>query len=598
MKSRMMGNKPLLPYALIGVLVIWSLVSIAALGGMYKLWWERERVNYLGKTIDVQRSAVLRTAGLPESLLDVYKTIDKTWPRDITYTATGDHNQLSYLKYLLIPRIPSGSAEYSVDAGGTFIPVTATVLPVEPKKQEASIFALLGSLFILGGITLALKRWLKQIPFSFPELFGCTLLVCMGCVVLSRVVFAVAVPAFYLLAFIGVVSWAWLFLGQHSRKRTKDLPVLSAGFTRKDYPQSGLTKIWQLFLVLIIVFSILWAWLMSVIVVPDDWDAWAIWAAKAKVLALGHGRLIDVSHFGHADYPLLWPSVWAFAGWFGGGWEEMWSRGWGGIFLLFSVWEIAVIVERLTGRRNLGLLAGALFVSMPMVPLIASWSYAEAPFWLLLIACCGCLALREREDHRMVTVVAALLATAAAYTKNEGVMFAGFVGLWILFLPGRNRFQAMMVFLGIFTLCYAPWMIWTKYVMQFGSHATSGLHFDIESIRRAAHRLPAAVEAITRMWGDIKQWNIVLWLGCGFALFGVRKGSWRVWLFPLLTMLLGYFIIIVFHEAEIYWQVGTSWNRLTVHILPFLLICMVCQGEEILYPDKGGSYVLPFKSGR
>ena len=592
-----MGSK-LLRYALMGVLAVWSLVSLAALGGMYKLWWERERVSYLGKTVEVQRGVILRNAGLSDTMLHIYNTLDKVWPQDITYTATGDHNQLSYLKYLLIPRIPSGSAEYSVEAGGAFTPAAVIVLPAEQKTNGASIFALLGSLFVLGGITLALKSWLKQIPFSFPELFGCTLLICMGCVVLSRAVLAITVPAFYLLTISGVVSWVWLFLRKNNCKRTKDFPIPSACYSLKDYPQSSLAKIWQMLLLMIIVFGILWAWLMSVIVVPDDWDAWAIWAAKAKVLALGHGPLLDVSHFGHADYPLLWPSIWAFSGWFGGGWEEMWSRGWGGIFLLLSVWEIVVIIERLTGRRELGFLGGALFVSMPMVPLIASWSYAEAPFWLLTIACCGCLVLRGREDQQMVTVVAALLAAAAAYTKNEGVMIAGILGLWILLLPGRNRIHAMLLFFGVFALCYSPWMIWTKYVMQFGSHATTGLHFDIDSIKRAAQRVPAAVEAITKMWVDVKQWNIVLWLGCGFTLFGLRKGPWQVWLFPALTILLGYFVIVVFHEAEIYWQVGTSWNRLTLHVLPFLLICMVCQWAAVLYPSQGRGNVLSFKNPR
>ncbi len=591
-----MGNKSF-RYCLFGVLAIWSVVSLAALGGMYKLWWEREKVSYLGKTVEEQRGVILRNAGLSESVVTVHNSIDKIWPQDINYTATGDHNQLSYLKYLLIPRIPAGSTEYFIDAGGGFTPAGGTVSPVEPKNHGASIFALLASLFFLSGMTLVLKRWLKRITFSFPELFGCTLLACMGCVVLSRAVYTTAVPAFYLLTITGTFSWASLFLWRNGRKGSQALPVLSAGCARKVTP-SALGKIWQGLLLIIIVFGILWTCLMSVIVVPDDWDAWAIWAAKAKVLALGHGPLLDVSYFGHADYPLLWPSVWAFTGWFAGGWEEMWSRGWGGVFLLLSVWEIVVIIDRLTGRRDLGLLGGALFVSMPMVPLIASWSYAEAPFWLLLVTCCGCLALRAREDSQLVTVVAALLAAAAAYTKNEGVMFAGLSGLWILLLPGQGRLQAMLLFFGIFTFCYAPWMIWTKYMMHFGSHATTGLHFDGESVQRAVQRLPAAIEAITKMWGDIKQWNIVLWLGCGFAFLGMRKGPWRAWLFPPLAMLLGYFVIVVFHEAEIYWQVGTSWNRLTVHVLPFVLICLICQWAAILYPDREGANVLSFKGRR
>jgi hypothetical protein len=156
----------------------------------------------------------------------------------------------------------------------------------------------------------------------------------------------------------------------------------------------------------------------------------------------------------------------------------------------------------------------------------------------------------------------------------------------------------MLLFFGIFVLCYAPWVFWTKYVMHFGSHATSGLHFDLESIQRAGQRTPAAIEAISKMWGDIRQWNIVLWLGCGLAVLGIRKGPWRVWLFPPLMMLLGYFVIVIFHEAEIYWQVGGSWNRLTVHSLPFLIIAMVLQWANILYPDFKGDNVLSLKSRR
>ncbi len=591
-----MTNK-LFRYFPLAVLAVWCIVSLAALAGMYKLWWEREKVSYLGKSVEVQRSAVVRNAGLSESLLHVYNFIDKNWPRDINYRATGDHNQLSYIKYLLIPRIPGGATDYSVDARGSYAPVATDGLPVEQQTDgRASILALFVSLFIFSGMALFLKSWLKKIPFSFPEMFGCILLSCMGSVVLSRIVFATAVPAFYLLTLIGMLSWGWLFLWRNGCKRAKFAFALSAVHVGKD-SLSGFSKIRQGFLLLIIALGIFWAWLMAVIVVPDDWDAWAIWAAKAKVLALGRGPLLDVSYFGHADYPLLWPAIWAFSGWLGGGWEEMWSRGWGGVFLLLCAWEIFVIIDRLSGRRDLGLFGGALFVSMPMVPLIASWSYAEAPFWLLLLACCGSLTLREKEDSHVITLVAALLAAAAAYTKNEGVMFAGIAGLWISLLPGRNKIQTMLLFFGIFVLCYAPWVVWTKHVMHFGSHATSGLHFDFESIQRAGQRTPAAIEAITKMWVDIRQWNIVLWLGCTFAVLGMRKGGpWRVWLFPPLMMLLGYFVIVIFHEAEIYWQVGTSWNRLTVHFLPFLIIAMILQWVSMPYSEFKGDDVLSFKS--
>ncbi len=136
---------------------------------------------------------------------------------------------------------------------------------------------------------------------------------------------------------------------------------------------------------------------MAVIVTPDDWDAWAIWGVKAKILLLGDGPVSDVTHVGHADYPLLWPLLWAFSSWFTAGWEDAWSRGWGTVLYVFVLWELAIIIYRETGRRELGLFAAALFATIPSVPLIVSWSYAETPLWLFTICCTGVLFLWRKK---------------------------------------------------------------------------------------------------------------------------------------------------------------------------------------------------------
>ena len=175
-----------------------------------------------------------------------------------------------------------------------------------------------------------------------------------------------------------------------------------------------------------------WGVLMSVVVVPDDWDAWAIWGAKAKVLALGRGPLTDVIYFPMPDYPLLWPAVWAFSGWCAGGWEEHWSRAWGPIFMALCAWEMGLILSRLTGRRSFGLLIGVSFLSIPMVPLLSSWSYAEAPLWLMISCCFGRLLLWKREMWDRHLMIAALFAAGAAYTKNEGLFFAVVCLVWLM----------------------------------------------------------------------------------------------------------------------------------------------------------------------
>jgi len=315
-----------------------------------------------------------------------------------------------------------------------------------------------------------------------------------------------------------------------------------------------------------------------VIVVPDDWDAWAIWGSKAKVLALGVGPLHDVTKFAHPDYPLLWPTVWAFSGWLAGGWEECWSRGWGTIFLFFSVWEIVSAVKEQSKSLLAGLFAGALFVSIPNVPLLTSWSYAEAPLWLMMTCGLACFLRWQSRGNQGDALLAGLFAAAAAYTKNEGVLFAVLLGI-LLLLGKRERLWAVIFYGLTFTACYLLWWYWSRIYYDLGSHATAGLGFDGSLLQRAVTRIPPAYEAIFGMWKDIRQWNIV-GFGIALALIGVlfrfgREDRRVLYLLLPVGLLNGYLIIILFHTDEIFWQIGTAWNRLTVQALPLFLILLV-----------------------
>lgn len=567
-------------YFVFGLLFLWALVSLAALLGMYKLWWERERQSYSGKSIAEQRQQVMRVAGLPERSVEIYQQIDRTWPGNIGYTTQGDHNTLSYLKYLLIPRIPSGSSNYRLDDSGVFAPSereqsSTSLTPTQSGGGDGrgKPLALLGAVAVFAGLALGARTLLAFARLSFPEAFGLGLFLCMLLLLGSRLVFPTISPGCQFLTILGAGGWLRYWTCRLRREGGSEPPRGLRDHLRvMCFSWAGARRV---FLLTIILGNILWALAMAVIVVPDDWDAWAIWAAKAKVLALGAGPLADVSYFGHADYPLLWPAVWAYSGWWGGGWEELWSRGWGSVFLTLAVWELAVIVQRMTGDNRYGLLSAALFVSVPMVPLIASWSYAEAPFWLLVLCASGCLSLYDNDNEKSALAPAALLAVAAMYTKNEGVLLAGALAIWLLVSPGPGKMRGLAIFFATVALCYLPWIIWTRVIMEFGSHATAGFHLDVSTLTRAWGRAPAMFEAIFSMWGDIKQWNIVLWLALLFLMPSVFVRKSRRWILLALVLAGGYLLIILFHEAEIYWQVGTSWNRLTVHFLPFLVIAMV-----------------------
>ena len=566
--NKLFGYKSLF----LSIIALWSLVTLLALAGMYKLWWERERVDYLGKNITEQRQKIWQNAGLSQALLAQIAAADMTWPAEVRYAVQGDHNQLSYGKYILLPRIPDGTGPYSLRDNGEYSP---TGQAASTPQDAGSCRGFFLSVLLIGAMAKVLQRFLSRVDLSTPESFGLAILLVMACSLLSRGFWGSAVPAFQGLMLLGIISLVFL-LPAAKRRGAEILKSASSGIP------SFTMSLWMRFgLILVIALFILWALLMSVIVVPDDWDAWAIWGAKAKVLALGHGSLHDVTYFGHGDYPLLWPTIWAFSAWLSGGWEEMWSRGWGSVFLLLCVWEAVIIVRRSTASLRLGLLCGAFFVSIPMVSLVASWSYAEAPFWFLITACVG-LIHRQDENGGARTVFAALLAAAAAYTKNEGVMFAGIVWCWLLLAPETRTPKNLLLFILSFSLCYLPWFYWTHTVLQLESHAVAGLQLDVSTVQRALSRIPAALETIGRMWLDIKQWSIVLWLCLSFVLVGAFSREGRKWVVIPAGMLVGYFFIIIFHHAEIYWQVGTAWNRLTLHALPLLLVGGVTQARELV----------------
>ncbi|WP_163337916.1 hypothetical protein [Desulfopila sp. IMCC35008] len=546
----------------------WLVVSFAALAAMYKLWWERERVDYLSKSVTEQREIIWQKAGFYKPLLATTEKLTQIWPENIDYKRKEDRVKFSYAAYLLLPRMPYGEKDYIVYGDGGYFPLAGEITDTTNPSKLSTIWGPITAVILLLGITLILKNTNHGSNFSFPEVAGCSLLFLVIWPIISKGLTGSASYGFIINTIVGVISWLLLFTIWR-KKRSSNITIHMI-----DHPNNFEKFLGWTFMI-IICLSVIWVMLMSVVVVPDDWDAWAIWGSKAKVLALVQGPLQDVTAFDQADYPLLWPTIWAYSGWLSGGWEEMWSRGWGGIFLILCCWEIAVIIYRWKHNILLALFGAALFSSMPMVPLVASWSYAEAPFWLFIITCVGCLLMRKDNDKMLITVIAALLASGAAYTKNEGVLFSCLASIWILFLPGRRPLAHFSIFLVVFFVTYAPWFWWVKIYLGLGSHATSGLHFDIGNIQRALGRAPIVAEIIARMWIDIKQWNIVLAITTLAIIPMSFHKEFRIMLFLPVLLLVGYFVITVFHDADVYWQTGGSWNRLTIHVMPVIVVILI-----------------------
>jgi len=560
----------------------WVLVSLAALAAMYHLFFTRELRLYGGKSVPEQRQEVFRRAGMPVELLPVVAAVAQEWPLLTRYQSHGDPVRLSYVHYLLAPRVPVAVSDHHLLLDHdriSFHPANGKKLPVMEHGPAPWAFGL--AVLLVAGVALWIRAWPLQERGTFPEAVVLAMFVLTLCAVSARWLFGDARLGFALFALMGGVGW---LLSVRWSMRGSLPPV--AGWSGMLGQWSGRMRrapVVPLCCLLIAAASV-WAFVMAVVVVPDDWDAWAIWGAKARVLALGVGPLSDVTRFGHGDYPLLWPALWGFSGWLASGWEEMWSRGWGALFLLLCCRQLFLIVQDETNDRATGALAAALFATIPNVPLIASWSYAEAPLWLCLCAGLGAAFRWRRSGLLRDAAVAGACAAAAAWTKNEGVLFFLVLALFFLFGKKTGRLRALALYAACMLVLYVPWFVWVRLVQEMGDHATAGLKMDPHAMSWALDRVPAAIEAVFRMWQDPRQWSIV-GAGLGAAwLYGMIAAPWgkKVELLLPALLLAGFFVVILFHPAEVYWQVGTSWNRLTVQTLPFFLVVTIKVFSELM----------------
>lgn len=546
---------------------VWLVVSLASLVAMYQLWWSRERVLYWGKSAEGQRVAVVERAGIPAQTLDMAKQADAVWPLDAVYDADGSEVSLSYFKYLVLPRIPSDSEDYRIeekDASYILVSAGGAESVVAAPQRFQTVDSTPRGLILSALVLFAIAAGLFRFGICIPEgMVWASLLLCATSVWLK--------PMFHSFAPIGVVMCALGVVGAGTIWKRKSEWMKFPVEVVEAKEKWG--RVFQILTMAVLGGAVLWGLIMAVVVVPDDWDAWAQWGPKAKILAVSSGPLGDVKFFvpGSGDYPLLWPSVWAFSGWCAGGWEEQWSKGWGVLFLALTVWQIKIFVDRVSGRRGRGWRFAALFVSMPVVPLIASWGYAEAPFWLMLVCAMSRLLQWRDSGLRKDLWLAGVCIAGAACTKNEGILFAVLSLAWVA-LCGRKLRDMVAVVLPV-VLVAGAWKAYCVLGMDASNHAIASLSSPQPGLSQWIGRLAEAGQYVWRQWTDVKQWNLVLpgsllatvWL----ALRG--RGRDRMNLLLPLGMLVALFMVVLMYGDNWRWQLGVAWNRLTLQFYVLLL---------------------------
>jgi hypothetical protein len=361
-----------------------------------------------------------------------------------------------------------------------------------------------------------------------------------------------------------------------------------------------------------------------------DWDAWAIWNQHARFLFRGGGsdtwQAFLAITWSQPDYPLLLPAsvarVWAFAGY-----ESV--LGPALIAMAFGAASVALVVTTLDGRR--AWIAGALILGahtfLTQVPsqcadvplacfIVATFAVTFGDALTPQLACVGGLsadpAHRNRRHHqgsalpasptqassggsgpdsgsRVPFLVAGATSAMAAWTKNEGLVFALLMLVLAAAAAGRDLASAgdrprrpagRQLLWGI--AGGAPVVIalvWFKLALAPASGLAEGLSFDVLVTRLfdlQRHATVAVLMAQHAMrWSASFAVAVFPLAGLAAIWMAIQKGdAVRAMTAVLGLMLVSYYFVYVTTPFDISWHVSSSLDRLLIQLWPALVLAV------------------------
>ena len=166
-----------------------------------------------------------------------------------------------------------------------------------------------------------------------------------------------------------------------------------------------------------------------------EWDAIEIWNYRA--LAFTRGDLAaGFREARHADYPLLVPLLVTHA-WTWLGEAPALSMG---VSVAFAVATVGLLYTA-SARVGGPVVAAAVTIALLAAPLFAynaGSQRADVPLSMFMLGAVVCLVVGDRERDPRVMALAGVHIGCAAWTKNEGLLFAGVVAVAWLASLGRG----------------------------------------------------------------------------------------------------------------------------------------------------------------
>jgi hypothetical protein len=313
-----------------------------------------------------------------------------------------------------------------------------------------------------------------------------------------------------------------------------------------------------------------------------QWDAWSIYNLRARYL---YGRedqwrsaFSAVLHTSHPDYPLLLPAFIARA------WRYLAVESTAApvavafVFTFSTVGLLAGGVAVL-GRRIEGWLAGLLLLGTPYFVIHGASQYADVPLAFFILATLILLSLQDLHRGRSgPAALAGLCAGLAAWTKNEGLLFAAAVTVARLMVLRRDP-KRLRAELPLFAAGLAP----VLGLVFYFRHTLAPPNYFLSSggtLGRALDfwRYMAVADGFARHLWNFGQFFVTpfLFAAAYVALvqpdFSRRPASFFTAAVALVLVAAGYFMVYVVSPADLTWLMATSLDRLLLQLWPAVIL--------------------------
>jgi 4-amino-4-deoxy-L-arabinose transferase-like glycosyltransferase len=183
--------------------------------------------------------------------------------------------------------------------------------------------------------------------------------------------------------------------------------------------------------------------LLSLRTPHGGWDAWSVWNRDARFMFHGGEHWRDVLSTAEAGwtpgYPMLVPGAVAYC-WFFVGKETVLASS--AVGFLFTVAAVGLLVSSLFLLRSSsqGLIAGIVLVCSPQFIAQAATQYADVPLASFYLAAILLVCLYDSgRNHPAWLVMSGMMTGLAAWTKNEGLLFALVLVLVRCVVVGASR---------------------------------------------------------------------------------------------------------------------------------------------------------------